>query len=963
MKRIISLTLVLCMLFCMLPVFSMATAAAEGEVASGLNATLYQLVCAQDKYNERWGDYEAIIQGKNGRGADCSYNDSKHFDASIDTMLKISKEWPEFSGQTSSTMDLLDKNGYILKWDGTVTATESGTYYLVGRKIDNGFVAFVDQNDDGVFSADEKFYEYWAENHWFDGGEDRLLTDLGGFTLEAGVETKIQLWYLEIEGGDVCQINVSKNADGADDKSFADQGLTLALTRTCYVSNIVSNHDRVNAVVPQGVGGGACTRDDHNKDNHDGNCSSCTDAANQTYDASIAGLKAEMFELAKITLPSFEKDAFQGLSKYGFLYEDSLIEYTGYMTTSDGGEYQFGTASVDNCLMIEIEINGTWTRVYEFWASKVWNDVSTTWSETKVNLEANTSYPIRVSYLEIDGGEGLTTKVKINGEEFGILEKVAFTTAKPTAPVKPTQINLFDGTQEWYYKTSGAGNEFQIRDNAWMTDPAVYGTWDKAANPGSHWGTAEDPANNQSLWAVTTFEIASLAEVEGYELMMRIAYDDNIRMYVNGKLVNIELGWSNGTATWSLGEEASEILKEGTNTIAMKLVQGWGGSSVNVESVYLTLEDNGNNPYEYKYFDAQGNKVSGIITTADEWLAYAAIVNEKGGDGTRNDRILIAADLDFAGKEWIPMNVYIGRIFGDYHTFKNITYTATVDATGKGEGANVGLLTNSLANNNANGHVENLTFENCKLTVNATNGAGNEFAIAGIVAGMVDRGRIENVTVKGSTIDGNAAAAGAVAGVACWNFDDNGVHVENCAVIDTTVTATKVAGGAVAYARGGDTVRIGNVYAENVTLNAPNSGIAYGALWGWGENVKLYSTTLAGENRIGQTLASSPDADYTFYYQMRENGDGTYDYRIICVANKAWATAKESIEVNISFFAGAAEKSTTQVADTVYEKVTATADGLTEVYSADAESVIFGWIIENVPADYVEEAPVAEINN
>jgi hypothetical protein len=256
-------------------------------------------------------------------------------------------------------------------------------------------------------------------------------------------------------------------------------------------------------VIPQGVSGGACINGDHNKDNHDGNCSSCTDAANHNYDASIAAVKAEMVELAKVTLPSFEKDAFQGLSKYGFIYEDSLIEYTGYMTTSDAGEYQFGTTSVDNCLVIEIEINGTWTRVYEFWASKIWNDVSPTWAETKVTLEANKSYPIRVTYLEIDGGEGLTTKVKIDGTEFGILEKVAFTTEKPTAPVKPTKISLFDNSKEWYYTTSGALNEFQIRDNAWMTDPEIYTKWNKAADPGSKWGTSDDPVNNQSLWAVT----------------------------------------------------------------------------------------------------------------------------------------------------------------------------------------------------------------------------------------------------------------------------------------------------------------------------------------------------------------------------------------------------------------------------------------------------------------------------
>ena len=956
MKRTLAIILVISMLVCMLPAFSLGITAAEDENISGLNAVLYQMKCKDGVINERPWDFEGVIQGKNGRGADCSYNDSKHFDASIDTLLHITKEWPEFTGQTSTSLDLIDKNGYILKWDGTITATEDGTYTLVGRKIDNGFVAFVDVDGDGEIEDNEKFYEYWAENHWFDGGEDRLVSDLGGFELKAGVATKVQLWYLEMDGGDACVINASKNADGSDDKSFADLGLSLSLTRTCYVSNIVSNHERIYAVLPDGAKGGACINDGHNKDNHDGNCSSCTDEGNHRYDATIEGVKAEMMQLAAVTLPSFEKDGFQGLSKYGFIYEDSLIEYTGYMTPSVGGEYQFGTTSVDNCLVVEIEIDGTWTRVYEFWGARVWNDVSPTFYDKKVTLEENKSYPIRVTYLEIDGGEGLTTKVKINGEEFGLLEKVALTTKKPTAPVKPSNINIFDGSQEWYYKTSGEKNEFQIRDDAWKTDPAVYGTWEKAADPGVHWGTGEDPVNNQSLWAVTTFEIEDLEAIEGYELMMRISYDDNIRMYVNGKFVTRELGWSNGTATWSLAEEATDILVEGTNTIAMKLVQGWGGSSVYVDSCWLTLDDNGNAPFEFKYTDKDGVKQSGVITTADQWLAYVADANARG-DENKHDRILIAADLDFEGKTWVPLTKYVGQVYGEYHTFKNITYTATADATGGMQ--TVGLIVNNLANNNGNGHIENLTLENCTFTVEATNGDGYGNAVfAGIVAGQVDRGRLENVTVKNSKLLGNAYAAGGIAGDACWNYDDNGVHVENCAVIDTEVNATKVAAGILAVAKNGDRVRIGNAYVKNVTLKAPESSLDLGAKWD-NNNVVIYSTTVEGNNTVGKTLAA--DGNYKFYYQTKDGADGTKDYRIICVANKAWATSQSEIKVSISFFNESLEKSTVATANTVYTTIKADGAGLTEIYGTDAESVIFGWVVTGVPAEFLNDEPAVDV--
>ncbi|MBQ7364218.1 MAG: hypothetical protein IJW46_01325 [Clostridia bacterium] len=972
MKRTLAVILVISMLACLLPAFTFATTAADNpEPQSGLYANFYAL----PGINNHDGAYKGIIGTNSGDYEYCGYDDTQLYDATIEQLLKISANgnstvgenlnaFPPVNAEGNLVVPNLD--GYMIQWKGTVTAATSGTYTFAARELDNGFVAFVKQGDEM-----KKVFEYWAAFHWFDGlGENHYLkSNLGGFTLEAGVPTEVELWYLETGGGQALTVGVG--GDTLDSfQSFADAGLTFSVEGTCWRTNIYADNDSAHNAIRDVMAAGV-NKDGGVAENANG-CSAGADG-NHTYDASYAAIKEKMVLIGSTVTPNFETDSIKVAHKYGAYgwgdLDDMIAEFTGYITVTEGngGVYQFGTRNVDNCLMVEIEIDGTWTRVYEFWAKNIWNDESDTYyqvggNDVTVTLEEGKTYGVRAVFLEINGGNPIETIVKVDGTRAKLVEKVVFTTEKPTAPVKPTIINLFDNTKEWYYKTSGNGNEFQIRDDAWKTDPAVYGTWDKAANPGSHWGTADDPANNQSLWAVTTFDIEKLSDIEGYELMMKISYDDNIRMYVNGKLVNIELGWNEGgAATWSLTEEATDLLVEGTNTIAMKLVQGWGGSSVNVESVYLSLEDNGNNPYEYKYFDAQGNKVSGIISTADEWLAYAAIVNEKGGEGTRDDRILIAADLDFEGKEWIPMNVYIGRIFGEYHTFKNITYTATVDATGKGEGANVGLLTNSLANQNANGHVENLTFENCKLTVNATEGAGNEFAIAGIVAGMVDRGRIENVTVKNSSIDGNAAAAGAIAGVACWSYDNNGVHVENCAVIDTTVKATKVAGGAVAYARGGDTVRIGNVYVENVTLDAPKSGFAYGDVWGWGENVKLYSTTLAGKNAIGSTLKADPEADYTFYYQMRESGEGTYDYRIICVANKAWAIANESIKVQISFYAGASEKSTTQIADTVYEKVTATSGNLTEIYTSDADSVIFGWVVENVPADYVEESPSAII--
>ena len=283
--------------------------------------------------------------------------------------------------------------------------------------------------------------------------------------------------------------------------------------------------------------------------------------------------------------------------------------------------------------------------------------------------------------------------------------------------------------------------------------------------------------------------------------------------------------------------------------------------------------------------------------------------------------------------------------------FKNISYTATVDASGAGEGTPVGLLFTSLANSNANGLLYDLILDNCHLTVEAVQGAGKEKSVlAGIVAGMVDRGMVENVTVKNSSITGNAAYAAGIAGVACWSYNDNGVHVENCATINTTIEATVKASGILAWARGGDRVTLGNCYIEDITLDAPASSLDLGGTWGWGENIKHYSTTTAGKNYLGQTIA--PVDAYNFHYQTRDNGDGTKDYRIFCVTTEDWILEAESINVAISFTNGTDTKSITVSPESAYRTIKAEHGNIVDVYTGGEGTVIFGWVIENVPADY-----------
>ncbi len=918
------------------------------SIQDGLVAKVYQLQSKPDVDQFNKDHYFDIIGTTTGEGHHVSFDDVQRFSSSIDQLLAISKT-VETDVAVTGIAPPLGRDGYITKWTGTVTAAADGTYYLVGHKVDNGFAMFVDQNGNGVFEDNELFYDYWAANHWFDAAGSTLVTNKGGFTLKAGEKTAVQMWYLEMGGGEGLEINASTNADGSGDKSFADAGFTFDLKRTTYTSQLAVNHDRINAVLPAGA--------------TSGNNADAANAGNHKYNESIAALKNEMFYLGSTIVPNYETEAFESFRKLGIRWDDFLVEYSGYVTATTGGEYQFGTSKVDNCLMVEIEIDGTWTRVYEFFAAGIWNDAGETFSDTKVTLEEMETYPIRVTFLEINGGEVIESKIKVNGETKSLKDSgLVFTTDIPEDVKVPT-IKIFDETKQWYYTTSGETNETQIRDNAWMTDIAVYGAWDKTAMPitGEIWGTNDGGTTKQSLWAVTTFDIESLEAIAGYELMCRMDWDDNIRLYINGKLINVELGWSNGTATWSLAEEAADILVEGENTVAMKLVQGWGGASVNFHQLTLEYADNGNDPYDFKYIDKDGNRQDGRITTADEWLAYVADVNAKGKDNTRQDRISIEADLDFTGKTWVALDAYIGRIYGNGYTFSNITYTAKANAKEATEGKPIGLFCNSLTNHYDTGLIYDLNFENCTLIVNASEGGTKETSvIAGIVCGEVNRGCIENVTVSNSKILGNASIAGGIAGVASWNYDQKGAHVENCAVIDTQIIAKSVAGGILGYARGGDRVLLGNAYVENVAIKADTASLTVGANWGWGENIGLISLTTEGENKVYKTLSSEGE-DYKIFFQTRAAEDGKSDVRIIVVAKKSWVEAQDAISAKIAFTAGETTKSTEQTVSTAYAKVTANGDGVTEVYTGDANTVIFGFVITDVPAEFIAANPTVTI--
>ena len=166
-------------------------------------------------------------------------------------------------------------------------------------------------------------------------------------------------------------------------------------------------------------------------------------------------------------------------------------------------------------------------------------------------------------------------------------------------------------------------------------------------------------------------------------------------------------------------------------------------------------------------------------------------------------------------------------------------------------------------------------------------------------------------------------------------------------MIDTKINATEKAAAIVVF-RNDARLTMTSIYLKNVDLLAPETLITPVHTGGTNE-ISLSSTNIEGT--LGTSL-STPDEDYVFYYQTREGANGTKDYRVICVAKTEWIIERTSIDVEIEFDNGANTVSSVQKATVVYNSVTATADGYTDVYYAAKGSVVFGWVITGVPTDY-----------
>lgn len=185
------------------------------------------------------------------------------------------------------------------------------------------------------------------------------------------------------------------------------------------------------------------------------------------------------------------------------------------------------------------------------------------------------------------------------------------------------------------------------------------------------------------------------------------------------------------------------------------------GIGITVVATQDTVEyDSNDNTYDteatYLNTDAQGNNY--FISNANELVYFAKSVNVDG-ETYAGKTVKLTADIDLAGKLWIPVgqtqvSSFQGTFDGQGYTIKNMT----VNYTGTNSNYACGLFGWIELHNGAPIVIQNVKFDNANVT-------GIKYT--GVVAGYANGAsgaEIKNCVVTNSTVTSNSKNAGGIIG-------------------------------------------------------------------------------------------------------------------------------------------------------------------------------------------------------
>lgn len=150
----------------------------------------------------------------------------------------------------------------------------------------------------------------------------------------------------------------------------------------------------------------------------------------------------------------------------------------------------------------------------------------------------------------------------------------------------------------------------------WYLENFNDSSWKSDKNSFTGWGT-----DNQKIWVRKKFDISQdiISKINDYRMILNIIYDESPTVYLNGTAIYSAKAHTDSYKRELVSDNVRNLLKAGTNTIAIVAENTTGGSSIDVG---ISLNKKPANPMSLENIDVYGNRQK-----KDFPLSYLVLTN------------------------------------------------------------------------------------------------------------------------------------------------------------------------------------------------------------------------------------------------------------------------------------------------------------------------------------------------
>ena len=233
--------------------------------------------------------------------------------------------------------------------------------------------------------------------------------------------------------------------------------------------------------------------------------------------------------------------------------------------------------------------------------------------------------------------------------------------------IEPEEVDMVipsadEAPTKWRFTTEKPGDDWyglSYDDSTWKDSLSIFGTPEGTKNTNTHWTTDD-------IWLRKKVILNDLIE----NPVLKILHDENYEVYVNGKLLFKETGWSGKYKLIRLDPELGELFEKGENLIAIHCRNENGRQHIDIgvgrvgkfkaDKTFVINTVSQKMAYDKKVLYAMaGQNVEIILNNTDEMPHNAVLIEQGSLDafGKLVDQFLQSPDA--AKMEYVPKSRYV----------------------------------------------------------------------------------------------------------------------------------------------------------------------------------------------------------------------------------------------------------------------------------------------------------------